>query len=227
MRDVLQTPIEDLDLGVRAFNFIKKYNYDINTVGDLISYTREDIELKSGNSFESRKCIDEINVALKTLNLKLKTGKTGCITKHIHYTRVLKCLLKNDIKTVEDIFKNEEKILTTPGLGPGSISYLDTIFYTDFLTKKEERKKEMLKEQMIEKLKPINMKIELISEKEFGKTEWYEIRVDGHYITGSSNLETAENLYNEFLRNPSKLKKEKIVLKSDEINVSSQSNQTV
>jgi hypothetical protein len=71
------------------------------------------------------------------------------------------------------------------------------------------------------------MKIELISEKEFGKTEWYEIRVDGHYITGSSNLETAENLYNEFLKNPSKLKKEKMVLKSDEINVSSQSNQTV
>lgn len=223
MRDVLQTPIEDIDLGVRAFNFIKKYNYDINTVGDLISYTREDIELKSGDSFESRKCIDEINVALKTLNVKLKTGKTGCITKHIHYTRVLKCLLKNDIKTVEDIFKNEEKILTTPGLGLGSLSYLDTIFYTDFLTKKEERKKEMLKEQMIEKLKPTNMKIELISEEAFGKDPFYEVRVDGQFITGSSKYATAENMYNELLSNPDALKTKKIVLKFAEVDVTSQS----
>jgi hypothetical protein len=70
------------------------------------------------------------------------------------------------------------------------------------------------------------MKIELISEKEFGKSVWYEIRVNGHYVMGFSNLENAENMYNEFLTNPSKLEKEKIVLKSAEINVSSQSNQT-
>jgi hypothetical protein len=67
------------------------------------------------------------------------------------------------------------------------------------------------------------MKIELISEKEFGKQPWYEVRVDGHYITGSSNLETAENMYNQLLSNPDALKSQKIVLKFAEIDVISQS----
>lgn len=67
------------------------------------------------------------------------------------------------------------------------------------------------------------MKIELISEKQFGKDPWYEVRVDGHYITGSSHLENAENMYNQLLSNPDALKSEKIVLKFAEINVTSQS----
>jgi hypothetical protein len=70
------------------------------------------------------------------------------------------------------------------------------------------------------------MKIELISERELDKGIWYEIRVDGKYITGSSSLEIAESMYNQFLKDPSILEKETKVLKSDEINVSSQSNQT-
>jgi hypothetical protein len=67
------------------------------------------------------------------------------------------------------------------------------------------------------------MKIELISEKQFGKDPWYEVRVDGHYITGYSNLESAENMYNQLLSNPDALKTEKIVLKFAEIDVTSQS----
>ena len=67
------------------------------------------------------------------------------------------------------------------------------------------------------------MKIELVSEKEFGKQPWYELRVDGHYITGSSNLETVENMYNQILSNPDDLKSQRIVLKFAEIDVTSQS----
>lgn len=67
------------------------------------------------------------------------------------------------------------------------------------------------------------MKIELISEEAFGKDPFYEVRVDGHFITGSSKLETAENLYNQLLSNPDALKSQKIVLKFAEIDVTSQS----
>ena len=67
------------------------------------------------------------------------------------------------------------------------------------------------------------MKIELVCEEAFGKDPFYEVRVDGHFITGSSRLETAENLYNQLLSNPNALKTHKIVLKFAEINVTSQS----
>lgn len=70
------------------------------------------------------------------------------------------------------------------------------------------------------------MKIELISEKEFAKDTWYEIRIDGKYITGSSSLESVEALYNEYISHPFSLEKEVKVLKSEEISVSSQPNQT-
>jgi hypothetical protein len=70
------------------------------------------------------------------------------------------------------------------------------------------------------------MIIELIKEKEFGKGVWYEIRVDGKYIHGSSTLENVEAMYNAFLKDPSILEKETIILKSDEISLSSLPNQT-
>ena len=69
------------------------------------------------------------------------------------------------------------------------------------------------------------MKIELIKETNNG-CEWFEIRVDGKYITGSSNYETVENRYNEFLASPSSIGKEIKVLKSEVIDLSLQSNQT-
>ena len=67
------------------------------------------------------------------------------------------------------------------------------------------------------------MKIELISEEAFGKDPFYEVRVDGHFITGSSKLETAESLYNQLISNPDTLKTQKIVLKFAEVDVTSQS----
>lgn len=68
------------------------------------------------------------------------------------------------------------------------------------------------------------MKIELIKETNNG-TDWYEIRVDGKYITGSSNYESAESKYNEFLTHPSSLGKRIEILKSDVIDLSLPSNQ--
>lgn len=70
------------------------------------------------------------------------------------------------------------------------------------------------------------MKIELIKETNNG-ADWYEIRFDGKYITGSSSYEVAENKYNEFLAFPSSIGKRVEVLKSDVINVSLHSNQTI
>jgi len=67
------------------------------------------------------------------------------------------------------------------------------------------------------------MKIELICEKKIGQDPWYEVRVDGQFVTGSYTLETAENKYNQLLVNPNALKSQKIVLKFAEIDVTSQS----
>lgn len=64
------------------------------------------------------------------------------------------------------------------------------------------------------------MKIELICEEEFGKDPFYQVRVDGKFITGSSKLETAESLYNQILSNPDALKTKKTVLRSGKIDVS-------
>ena len=65
------------------------------------------------------------------------------------------------------------------------------------------------------------MKIELICEKKIGQSDWYEIRANGQYVIGYSNLESAENMYKQLLSNPDALKSEKIVLKFAEIDVTS------
>jgi hypothetical protein len=70
------------------------------------------------------------------------------------------------------------------------------------------------------------MKIELIKETNNG-SEWYEIRFDGKYITGSSSYEVAEQKYNEYLSFPSSIGKRVEVLKSDVIDLSLHSNQTI
>jgi hypothetical protein len=70
------------------------------------------------------------------------------------------------------------------------------------------------------------MKIELILDKEFGKPIWYEIRIDGRYVSGSYTYETAKQEYDNFIKNPDLMQVKKEVLESQEIFVTSQSNQT-
>lgn len=65
------------------------------------------------------------------------------------------------------------------------------------------------------------MIIELVKEVKIGQDDWYSINVDGEYITGSSDVERAEKLYESVLQTYKNNKKdEKIVLKSEEIHVS-------
>ena len=41
------------------------------------------------------------------------------------------------------------------------------------------------------------MIIELIREREIGKDEWYEVRVDGKYVYGSFTFEKTSDVYND------------------------------
>lgn len=59
------------------------------------------------------------------------------------------------------------------------------------------------------------MKIELIKEREVGKDEWYEVRVDGKYVYGSFNFEKAADIYNSVKRGDH-LKSQEVLL-SEEI----------
>jgi len=65
------------------------------------------------------------------------------------------------------------------------------------------------------------MRIELRKENKVGEPLWYGIYIDDKYITGSYDLKKAEKLYYEVKDSSVE---ETIILKSEEIGVSSQSN---
>lgn len=68
------------------------------------------------------------------------------------------------------------------------------------------------------------MKIELIEETEYTRAPMYAIKVNDSAIQWFSKKEDAEKLYESILLDPSILKTKKIILKSQEIDVSSQEN---
>ena len=63
------------------------------------------------------------------------------------------------------------------------------------------------------------MIVELIEESQFNRPAWYDLVIDGKYITVSGNLESMQKLYKDVLNDPSMVKTKKKVLKSDEINI--------
>ena len=63
------------------------------------------------------------------------------------------------------------------------------------------------------------MKIELIKENKPGDNPWYELRVDGRYVTGSYALEKVEAVYEE-IKNGKSPFISKEVLRSEEIDLS-------
>lgn len=65
------------------------------------------------------------------------------------------------------------------------------------------------------------MKVELIKEERFNESPYYIIRVDSNFVTGSSDKDKAEDLYNQLISDPSALKTKVKILKSEEIDVSS------
>jgi hypothetical protein len=65
------------------------------------------------------------------------------------------------------------------------------------------------------------MIIELIRKIEPGQDDWYSIKANGKYVTGSFNFEKAELLYQDVLEKSKKgLIDREIVLKSEEVDVS-------
>jgi hypothetical protein len=66
------------------------------------------------------------------------------------------------------------------------------------------------------------MKIELIEEKKFEQTPWYEIRINGKYVWGSYKKDVVEKMYDKILADPEYSPTKITILKSDEIDVSLQ-----
>ena len=74
--NVLMTTIEELDLSVRSFNCLKRAG--INTVGDLISKTEEDM-IKVRNL--GRKSLEEVVHKLEMMGLSLRSEDSNNITQ--------------------------------------------------------------------------------------------------------------------------------------------------
>jgi hypothetical protein len=71
------------------------------------------------------------------------------------------------------------------------------------------------------------MTLELVSEQKINEDEpRYYLYLDGHYVEGSytKDLETAQKYYQKVYENPAIVNNAKIVLKSEEIIVSSSNN---
>ena len=66
------------------------------------------------------------------------------------------------------------------------------------------------------------MIVEFVKETHIGDAPWFSIYVDGAYKTGSYREENIKKLYDDIVTNPDMLKKQKEVLNSAEIFVSSE-----
>jgi len=63
------------------------------------------------------------------------------------------------------------------------------------------------------------MKIEIIREEKIGQDSWYELHIDGKYITGTYSLEKINDMKESIKNNPSCIYK-KSILTSEIIDVS-------
>ena len=68
------------------------------------------------------------------------------------------------------------------------------------------------------------MKVEFVRETTIGDAPWFSVYVDGVYKTGSYREAVIEKLYNDIIANPDMLKRQKEVLNSAELFVSSEDN---
>lgn len=64
------------------------------------------------------------------------------------------------------------------------------------------------------------MKIELIEEINPANGTMYAVKADDYTIKWFAHRDSAETFYNEIITNPSVLKKQRNILKSEDINVS-------
>jgi hypothetical protein len=63
------------------------------------------------------------------------------------------------------------------------------------------------------------MKLELIQENNPGNGTMYAVKADDYTIRWFAHLESAEKFYNEIIADPNVLKKQVIILKSQDIDV--------
>jgi hypothetical protein len=70
------------------------------------------------------------------------------------------------------------------------------------------------------------MKVEFVKETTIGNEPWFSVYVDGVYKTGSYREDVVKKVYDDIIANPDMLKKQKEVLHSAEIFVSSEDIKT-
>ena len=70
------------------------------------------------------------------------------------------------------------------------------------------------------------MKVEFVKETTIGNEPWFSIYVDGVYKTGSYREDVVKKVYDDIIANPDMLKRQKEVLYSAEIFVSSEDIKT-
>ena len=70
------------------------------------------------------------------------------------------------------------------------------------------------------------MKVEFVRETTFKDEPWFSVYVDGVYKTGSYHEENIKKIYDDIVANPDVLKKQKEVLYSAELFISSENIKT-
>ena len=122
MTNVLDTEIEQIDLTVRAYNVIRSLSREINTVGDLIKYTEEDLMKAYGSTPKSLREIKEtlislgLNLKSKKVNMKLEIIKEEQFGEPTWYflradDSSVKC--SKDLKEIEDAY---DELINNPDL---------------------------------------------------------------------------------------------------------------
>lgn len=69
------------------------------------------------------------------------------------------------------------------------------------------------------------MKLELVKEESLGRDPWYVVRINDEYKFGAWSHQDAMAAFNALLKDPTALDVKKEILKSEEIDVSSELNQ--
>ena len=70
------------------------------------------------------------------------------------------------------------------------------------------------------------MRVEFIKETRIGDEPWFSVCIDGVYKTGSYREDVIKKVYDDIIANPDMLKKQKEVLLSAEVFVSSENIKT-
>lgn len=126
--------------------------------------------------------------------------------------RAINCLKKAKIETLTELINcTIEELGEHRNFGPKTISEVEQV----------------LKEMGL-KLKNKNdfMKVEFVRETTIGDAPWFSVYVDGVYKTGSYREAVIEKVYNDIVANPDMLKRQKEVLNSAELFVSSENIKT-